>query len=297
MTFAFAAAGTGGHIFPALAVAEALVAQGVSRDDIVFFGGDRLEARVVPEAGYELIKLPLRGLERRITTSNLAIPGMVRKAASVVATELAQRQATALLAFGGYVTVPTVWGARRAKVTAMLHEQNAVPGLANRLMARFSKEVFVAFDEAAGTLKGATVVGNPLRPAFDHFDRDSLRSDGRKRYGIDGSAFVVGILGGSQGAAVLNATATSLAGSLGEGAALLHLTGRAKADEVSAIAADNDRWVVIGFEPDMEHFYAACDLVVSRAGALTMSEVAATTSPAIVVPYAAGTAGHQAANA
>ncbi|MBT8196927.1 MAG: UDP-N-acetylglucosamine--N-acetylmuramyl-(pentapeptide) pyrophosphoryl-undecaprenol N-acetylglucosamine transferase [Acidimicrobiia bacterium] len=295
MIFGLAAAGTGGHVFPALAVAGALVDRGIDRNDIVFFGGDRIEARVVPEAGYELVQLPLRGLERRITTRNLAIPGMVRSAAAAVRHRLEADGAVSLLAFGGYVTVPAVWGARRAGVPAMLHEQNAVPGLANRLMSRFAQTVYVAFDAALDTLDGATVIGNPLRPEFDRYDRNTLRPDARKRYGLEDGSFVVGILGGSQGAAVLNRAADSLVG--GSKATLLHLTGRANIEDVQARAAASDRWVVVAFEPAMENFYAACDLIVSRAGALTMSEVAATSTPAVVVPFAAGTGGHQAANA
>lgn len=297
MTFAFAAAGTGGHIYPALAVAEALVSRGVDRSDIVFFGGDRLEATVVPEAGFELIALELRGLERRVTTRNLGIPALVLRAAKTVEKTLAARETRAVLGMGGYVTVPAIWGARRAGATPMIHEQNAVPGLANRLVARFSRRVFAAFGPATARLRRAEVVGNPLRPAFATFDRDALRQGARERYGLGACDPVVGILGGSQGAKALNELAPVLRSALPEGAGLLHLSGRPHLEHVQHAAAGSHGWAVNAFEPAMEQFYAACDVIICRAGALTMSEVASTCTPAVVVPYPGGTGGHQKANA
>ena len=106
MTFAFAAAGTGGHIRPALAVARSLVATGVDTDDIVFFGGDRLETQIVPEAGFDLVQLEVRGLKRSLTVDNLTIPTMVRRAAAEVAAALRERPPGVLTVFGGYVSVP-----------------------------------------------------------------------------------------------------------------------------------------------------------------------------------------------
>ncbi len=300
MTYALAAAGTGGHIYPAIAVADALVGSGVPREEIVFFGGDRLAPSVVPAAGYDLVRLPLRGLRRSLSLQNLTLPLVVWRASRMVAAELRRRATRVLMAFGGYVTVPAGWGARAAGVPVFLHEQNAEPGLANRLVARFAEATFAAFDSATAKLPGAEVVGNPMRPAFSEFDREALRASARREYGLPDDAAVLGVLGGSQGALVLNRTATEFARH--DAAAIVHLAGTGKAEEVRHAATELRRgsgapWVILDFESNMERFYAASDLVLSRAGALTVSELAATGTPSVVVPLAIGTAGHQAANA
>lgn len=298
MTYALAAAGTGGHVYPALAVADALVSRGVSRSDIVFFGGNRLEARAVPDAGYELVQLELRGLERSLTVKNLGIPNMLRIAIKQTKVELRRRMTAVVLAFGGYVTVPVARSALTLRIPYFLHEQNAVAGLANRMMARKAAGVFCAFEPSAGKLPGATVIGNPLRPEFADFDRVALREAARTHYGLPQDALVLGVLGGSQGAKILNEVVGRIAARDEAGMAILHLTGTAHAAAVEVESAEAPiPWKVIAFENDMKSFYAAADLVLSRAGALTVSELARTRTPSIVVPYAAGTAGHQAANA
>jgi UDP-N-acetylglucosamine--N-acetylmuramyl-(pentapeptide) pyrophosphoryl-undecaprenol N-acetylglucosamine transferase len=296
MTFALAAAGTGGHIYPALAVAEELEERGVRRDEIVFFGGSRLEKVAVPGAGFELVEIEIRGLSRSLSMDNITLPAVVTRAARAVGRELEARRVRVLGAFGGYVSVPAAWGARRAGARYVLHEQNAVPGLANKLIARRAERVMVAFPAAARTLTSAEVVGNPLRSALASFDRAELRPSALSRYGLDGDRPVLGILGGSQGARVLNETAALIRETAPE-AQIIHLTGTSHEEAMTARATDDPEWHVVAFEPEMQFFYGAADLVLSRAGALTISELAATGTPAVVVPYAAGTGAHQAANA
>jgi UDP-N-acetylglucosamine--N-acetylmuramyl-(pentapeptide) pyrophosphoryl-undecaprenol N-acetylglucosamine transferase len=299
VTFAFGAAGTGGHVYPALAVANALVGRGVASSDIVFFGGDRMEARTVPAAGYEFVELEIRGLQRSLTTANLRLPSLVRRAARRVEHEMQLRKTRVATVFGGYVSVPVAWGARRADAALFLQEQNAVPGLANRLVARRARAAFVAFPEAAKRLPRARLTGNPLRAAFADFDREGRRDEARQRYGLPEGVPVIGVLGGSLGAKVLNEAAMRFAADADAGTvAIVHLTGRAHLDAVAPVADRSPHvWRTLAFEDAMEYFYAVSDVVLSRAGALTISELAATGTPAIVVPYAAGTAGHQAANA
>ena len=175
MTFAFAAAGTGGHIHPALAVARSLVDSGISTDNIVFFGGDRLETRLVPEAGFEFAQLDVRGLKRSLTIDNLTIPAMVRRAAARVSAVLRERPNGVLTVFGGYVSVPAAMGAQKVAMPYVIHEQNAVPGVANRFVARRAERTFVAFAPALDRLRNADVIGNPLDRAFENYDRDRLR--------------------------------------------------------------------------------------------------------------------------
>ncbi len=293
MKIAIAAAGTGGHVFPALAVAEALEKLGTPRQDIVFFGGDRIEATAVPEAGYQFVQLDVGGLLPAVSLENVRVIGRTLAAARVIRREVANRKVAAMLAMGGYVTGAAAVAARRARVPLFLHEQNALPGLANRLAARLAHRVFVAFPATAARLPRTEVVGNPLRSTL--LADPPSPAAARSRYGLDPSQPVVGILGGSQGADALNQAAHHLVGT-GPPYQVLHLAGSQQHQPWSELAADVPGWVVVPFESQMRFFYAAADAVVARAGALTVSELAATGTPSILVPYP-GASGHQEANA
>ena len=296
MTFAFAAAGTGGHIYPALAVADVLVRSGVPASEIVFFGGDRLETRIVPEAGFELVQLDVRGLSRSLTSDNLTLPALIRRATADVAQALKERTPGVLAAFGGYVSVPAALGARRVGMPYVIHEQNAVPGLANRYVARRAKRTLVAFAPALERLKTAEVVGNPLSAAFDDYERDEIRSAALLRYGLAPELPVVGVFGGSQGARALNEATADLVTTYGDTVSILHLTGPDHHQPVSEQARSHANWVTLPFESEMQYFYAASDIALSRAGAMTVSELAVTSTPSVVVPLPAGK-GYQALNA
>ena len=297
MTYAFAAAGTGGHVFPALAVADALVESGVPRDEIVFFGGDRMEIKTVPAAGYDFVSVELRGLKRSLDPKNLGIPKVVWAARNKMIVEMAARDTKACIVFGGYVSVPAALAARKVGAKVFVQEQNAKPGLANRFVARMAERVFVGFAAARGKLKTAEFTGNPLRPVFSRFDRDALRTEAIEHYGLPEERPVLGVLGGSLGAKILNEAAQALAMAVDpDHFAIVHLTGRAHYDEIAEQASRSKlAWHPVAFEDRMELFYAASDLVLSRAGAMTINELASTGTPAVVVPLGLGT--NQAANA
>jgi UDP-N-acetylglucosamine--N-acetylmuramyl-(pentapeptide) pyrophosphoryl-undecaprenol N-acetylglucosamine transferase len=203
MTFAFAAAGTGGHLVPAIAVARELVRRGVSASDIVFFGGERLETTAVPEAGFDLVRLDIRGLRRSLSLQNVSLPLMIRRAARTVKDNLNGRGRGVLTAFGGYVTIPAGLGASSAGYPIVIHEQNAVPGLANRVATRRAARTLVAFPATVPRLIGAELTGNPLAEPIAAYD-PNLRSDAIAGYGLDSERTVLGVFGGSQGAAALN---------------------------------------------------------------------------------------------
>jgi UDP-N-acetylglucosamine--N-acetylmuramyl-(pentapeptide) pyrophosphoryl-undecaprenol N-acetylglucosamine transferase len=296
MRFAFAAAGTGGHVYPALSVAAALVDRGADPADIVFFGGDRIEATAVPAAGYPFVRLDIRGLRRSLSPSNLMVPMLVWRGAEVVRRQLVERRTMAMAVFGGYVTGPAVLGARRAKVPILVHEQNAVPGLANRLARRSARRVMVAFGPTAAVLRGAAVVGNPLRHGIATLDAGSARSAALAHYGLDGSRPILGVIGGSQGAVVLNDAVAAILSDAALDADVVHLTGGIHLRQVAAAAETDPRWHPVGFEERMDLFYAAADLVMGRAGAMTVCELAATGTPSVLVPLPAGR-GYQARNA
>ncbi len=295
MTFAIAAAGTGGHVYPGLAVGEALVGMGVADSDIVFFGGDRMEASAVPAAGFRFVPLELQGLSRSLTPRNLMIPAVVRRATRRAADELRSMGAGTVLGMGGYVTVPVGLAARRAGVPVVLHEQNAHAGLANRFVARWADRVFVSFPNTRG-LSGE-VVGNPLRSVFRSFDGSRLRREAAERYGLDPAGPTLGVFGGSLGAGALNGAVSELAARWSGGPLqIVHLVGRVHEEATSTITdAPTVHRRVVGFEERMDLFYAMADVVVARAGG-SLFEVAATGTPAIVVPGSFG-GGHQAQNA
>jgi UDP-N-acetylglucosamine--N-acetylmuramyl-(pentapeptide) pyrophosphoryl-undecaprenol N-acetylglucosamine transferase len=295
MTFAVAAAGTGGHVYPGLAVAEALVRRGVSASDVVFFGGDRMEATSVPAAGFPFIGLPLQGISRSLSPANLKVPAVVLRAMREVRRHLAERNVKAVLGMGGYVTGPVAVAARRSHVPLFLHEQNAHAGIANRFAARWAHEVFVSFPETVGL--AGTAVGNPLRSAFVGFDAAALRDEAFTRYDLDPDIATLGVFGGSLGAGALNEASRSLAASWSEGPLqVVHLCGRVNVDRIES-AGDSPLVTrrVVGFEDRMDLFYAAVDVAVTRAGG-SLFEVAATGTPMIAVPGTFG-GGHQADNA
>jgi UDP-N-acetylglucosamine--N-acetylmuramyl-(pentapeptide) pyrophosphoryl-undecaprenol N-acetylglucosamine transferase len=289
MTVAIAAAGTGGHVLPALAVAEALQAAGLDRSAILFLGGDRIEAKLVPEAGYELHQYEVSGLPRSPTVDGIKVAIQTWRASGQVKSLLAAAGTRVVLAMGGYITGSAALAARRLGRPLVLHEQNAIPGLANRLASRWAARIFVAYESAREALPGAELVGNPLRAEIL---QPVSRAHACRHYGLDPDLRVVGILGGSQGADALNRAAPQL---LADGVQLLHLAGPGHPSGLGA--GEERRWLVKGFEDEMHFFYAACDIVVSRAGALAIAELAATGTPAVLVPYTHGTADHQLANA
>ena len=293
MSLALAAGGTGGHVFPALAVAEALSGHA----DLMFLGGNRFEATAVPAAGIELISAEVRGLERSFTPRNLGIPVSVWRASRTFEEAMRDRDVRALLATGGYVAVPAGLAARRMGIPLFLHEQNAHAGLANRFMGRWAETTFTSFPDTEGARK-ATYVGNPIRSAIAHLDKAAVRAGALERYGLRSDAVTVGIVGGSLGSGPINDAmiggATAMAAA---GVQVLHLAGRRFEADVRARTAELSLpWAVVGFEDDMQWFFGAVDLVVSRASGM-VAELTATGTPSILVPGEFGSKGHQAASA
>jgi len=286
MTVAIAAAGTAGHVYPALAVAEALVAAGLDRSEVLFLGGDRIEAEAVPAAGFELAGFRLARLRRSASPSNLAIPWVVADAARAMRREMERRGTGAVLGMSGYVTVPAGLAARRARVPFLLHEQNARPGLAARLAARFARRILLGLPGPSERLGETEVVGNPLRDEIVRFDRAALRPEALARYDVAPGTAVLGVMGGSLGAGVLNRTVSQMAVSWpGPPVTIVHLTGPQWITEMAERAGRAPLpWRCRGYEDRMDLFYAAADLVVCRAGAMTVGELAATGTPAVLVP-------------
>lgn len=283
MRVVLAGGGTAGHIEPALATADAL-----RRDDptteITMLGTERgLEVRLVPERGYQLALIPPVPLPRRPTLDLLRLPGRVRAAVAETADVLKERKADVVVGFGGYVALPAYLAARRLRVPLVVHEANAKPGLANRLAARFTEFVAVATPSTA--LPHAHHVGIPLRRSISTLDRAATRSAARAFFGLADDRPTLLVFGGSQGARRIN---TAVAGALDSiiepGNQVLHAVGAANAD----LAQSRQGYHPVAYIDRMDLAYAAADLAVCRAGAITCAELAAVGLPAVYVPLPHG---------
>ncbi|MFZ9812474.1 MAG: undecaprenyldiphospho-muramoylpentapeptide beta-N-acetylglucosaminyltransferase [Burkholderiaceae bacterium] len=292
-----AAGGTGGHIFPALAVAQSLALLGIESH---WVGSNRgLEARVVREqAGIPLTELSLAGLRGRGLAGALALPmGLLRSL--IQSWKLVSQVRPALvLVFGGYVSFPVGIAARLQGYPLIVHEQNAVMGTANRWLARFAQRVLISFAQTRFAPRDAIAVGNPVRAGL------TAQSPFERRFG-QGRPLRVLIIGGSLGARALNRAMPEvwphLATAWPEGVSVWHQTG--VADEASVreayaqTEAGNLKSRVSAFIEDMASAYAWADLVVCRAGASTVAELAALGLPAVFVPLPSAIDDHQTANA
>ena len=284
-------------MFPGLAVGEALLDLGVSREEVLYVGGNRLEATVYPDHGFPFLQLELAGLQRSISPRNLRLPVVVLRAARRMGEAIVQREVKAVLGMGGYVTIPAGLAARRAQVPFLHCEQNAEAGLANRVSQRWARRTFGSFPKTAG-LHRAEWVGNPVRHRFWKFDRDRLLPRARQRYQLTPALPTLGVVGGSLGAAVINDSVATLAATwTGPAIQIVHITGERHLDQLRSLpSSDQVTWRRIGFEESMELFYACSDLVLARAGG-AVAELTATSTPAILVPGEFGSGRHQRANA
>ena len=291
-TLMIAGGGTGGHIYPAIAIAREFLARGGERR-VVFVGTEYgLEKSIVPRAGFPLEVISVGGLKGKGTidlTKNLArLPLGFAQAWRLIG----KHRPSVALGVGGYSSGPVLLAARLRGVPTMIHEQNAFPGLTNRLLARVVKGVAVAFADAGPRMKrrDAVVTGNPIRQEF--FEAAKTASERRRLL----------VFGGSQGSHILNEAVTGallflarLKGRLD----IVHQTGPKELEQVRAAykaSAFDDARVVPYLDPIVDEI-AAADLVVSRAGAMTIGELAAVGRAAILVPFAAATNNHQELNA
>ncbi len=298
-TAAIAAGGTGGHLFPAVAVAERLRERGI---EVLLCTGDserdRRLARSLPE-WLTPVRAPSRRPPSRPGPGLAAFAWNLWIEAGRFGDRLRERDVRVLLAMGGFPTLVPALAARRRRIPLLLHEANAVPGRANRWLARGAEEVLLGWPETSPPLGGARsrVTGIPVRREIFNVDR----AQARRSLGLDPDAFVIAVIGGSQGAEELNRAARDAFEKIREkesGTVMILLAGHGKAPAHETGAEGRPgRFRVIEFEDRMGRIYAAADLVVSRAGAGTLAELAASRTPAILVPYPHAADRHQHANA
>jgi UDP-N-acetylglucosamine--N-acetylmuramyl-(pentapeptide) pyrophosphoryl-undecaprenol N-acetylglucosamine transferase len=291
MRILLAGGGTAGHTSPLLATADALRRLDPTVE-ITCLGTPRgLENRVVPEAGYPLELIPPVPLPRKPSVDLLRVPGRLRGAVKAAREVIEKVRADVVVGYGGYVSMPVYLAARR-RVPIVVHEQNSLPGLANRAGARLARRVAVSFPETK--LPRAEYVGLPIRTMISGLDRGALRSEARAFFGLDPDRPTLVVTGGSQGARNVNTAIAGAARALGEaGVQVLHVVGP-KNDVVPQ--DDVPSYVPVGFVDRMDYALAAADLMVCRAGASSVTEAAAVGVPAIFVPLPIGN-GEQRLNA
>ncbi len=299
---AIAAGGTAGHVNPALALAEELRERG---HHVRFFGQEaRLEGRLVPEAGFELVGVDVSGFDReRPWTLVSSLARMAAARARLRRLFSREGAPDVAVGFGAYVEMALLSCCRRLGVPYVLHEQNSVPGLANRALAARAEVVCVSVPAAREAFEGrarrVALTGNPVRTSVT----DASRAAGRAAFGVGEGQTMLLVFGGSLGAAHINEGVARLKGELlgRPGLVVVHSTG---ADGLGATLAALDlspdeasRWQVVPYISNMGEALAAADLVLSRAGASSIAEIAATAVPSVLVPYPHATADHQTTNA
>jgi UDP-N-acetylglucosamine--N-acetylmuramyl-(pentapeptide) pyrophosphoryl-undecaprenol N-acetylglucosamine transferase len=281
MHVVLAAGGTAGHIEPALNVGDA-----IRRIDptvtLSVLGGERgLEATLVPHRGYELDVVSSVPMPRRPGADLLRLGPRMSSAVRQATDVLRRRRADVVVGFGGYAAVPAYLAARRAKVPIVIHESNARAGIANRLGAHFTDLVYESYP---GTMASATLMGVPLRLAISELDRAASRLAARAHFGLDEDDQTLLVFGGSQGAARLNAIVLAALPALhAEGVQVLHSFGSRNDAPPEAPG-----YVSLPYIDRMDLAYAAADIAMTRAGAMTCAELAAVGLPGIFVPLPIG---------
>lgn len=284
-----AGGGTGGHVIPALAIAQEL--KSVHGAEVIFIGTQRgIETRLVPKAGFELKLVEVGALNRVSTATRVKTMLDLPKAIAASRQIIRQFKPDVMIGVGGYASGPAMLAAKLCRVPTVIFEPNIFPGFANRIVAPFAAAAAVHFKETCKYFRHCSVTGVPVRQAF--FDLPARRPDGRKH---------LLVFGGSQGAkAINNAVVDALAALYGAvpGLIIVHQTGEKEYERVArAYLEANVPAEVAAFIDDMPHAFAEADLIMCRSGASTVAEITAASKPAIFIPLPTAADDHQRKNA
>jgi UDP-N-acetylglucosamine--N-acetylmuramyl-(pentapeptide) pyrophosphoryl-undecaprenol N-acetylglucosamine transferase len=281
-TYLMAGGGTAGHVNPLLAVSDRLREREPDATVLVLGTAEGLEARLVPQRGYELLTIPKLPFPRRPNAAALRFPGQWRRAVRTVRELIGRHGVDVVVGFGGYAAAPAYRAARGAGVPLVLHEANAKPGLANRLGARYTRFVGVAFE---GTpLPSARFVGMPLRREVESLDREAARGDALDFFGLEDRPTLL-VTGGSLGARRINRAMIEAASDVvAAGYQVLHIQGGGREFDDPGVPG----YRLLDYCDRMDLALALADAAVSRAGAATVCELSALGIPAVYVPYPVG---------
>ncbi|MDR1068513.1 MAG: undecaprenyldiphospho-muramoylpentapeptide beta-N-acetylglucosaminyltransferase [Clostridiales Family XIII bacterium] len=302
MKFICAGAATGGHLYPALAVADKLCRR-KPESECLFLGAKHEKNHIIEDAGYELRTIDTRGFNRKHLLKNISVVKDLIVSSRQISHILTEFQPDAVFGSGGYVCGPVIREAHRKGIPAFLHEQNVIPGVANKLAEKYADKVFVAFEESRHYFKNPdkiVVTGNPLRKAFltagvMHY---------RERLGIAEKDMALLIFGGSLGSSKINEVVSDMLIALKDRSDMrvFFITGkRLYADMLKKLTdagvTASGKVSVIEYSDRMHEYYAAADLIIARSGALTVSEIAVCGKASILIPSPNVTGNHQYYNA
>ncbi len=296
-TIIIAAGGTGGHLYPGIALARELKQRGYSPQFIVRNGDAGIE--IIQREGFLFHQVAAMGMPRAFTVKIFKFLLLQIKAVFQMLSLFSRLKPEVVVGMGGYISFSSILAARFKGINTIIHEQNSIPGLANRVLSHIAGQVAVSFEHSLVHFPaGKTVVtGNPVRAELFRSDPD----EALKRLGLAQGKFTVLIFGGSQGAAKVNQAAVDAYGLLGDkrdAVQYLHLSGAKDFERVSEeFIKKNVAGVVLPYLHSIGDAYAACDLIICRAGATTLAELKILGKPAILIPFPHATANHQEYNA
>lgn len=294
--------GTGGHIYPAVSVAEALKRRFGDDVEILFVGAEgKMEMQTIPRLGYRIVGLPIAGLQRKLSLRNLALPLQVLRSLRRARSVIKSFRPDIVAGFGGYASAPIVWMAQRMGIPTVIQEQNSYAGLVNKIVGGGAKSVCVAYDGMDRFFKADKIVmtGNPLRGSFAKGSAD--REAALKYYGFDSTLPVMLVVGGSLGTRTLNNMMKSWVMTLGGKAPVqvIWQTGRYYEEEMKQFLSHyptENIWQG-AFIDRMDYAYEIADVVISRSGACTVSELCLAGKPTLFVPSPNVAEDHQTKNA
>ncbi|MHB1392284.1 MAG: undecaprenyldiphospho-muramoylpentapeptide beta-N-acetylglucosaminyltransferase [Clostridia bacterium] len=296
--------GTGGHIYPAVSIAKEIKKQ-YQNAEILFIGTEKgLESSIVPKEGFNLFKIKVRGFERKLSLGNVAAVKESFTSLFRVSKIIREFKPDIVIGTGGYVCGSVLLAAALMNVPTLIHEQNAFPGVTNKILARLVDIIAVNFSEAKKYFpqnNKVIVTGNPIRSDILSISKE----DGLKEFGFSKELPVVLVVGGSGGAKKLNESVLLLAkqAAVKKNFQMLHVTGGTRYEEIVqqynalGTALDTGYLKVVSYLHNMPYALAACDIIISRCGASTLSEITALGKPSILIPYPYATDNHQEYNA
>ena len=292
--------GTGGHIYPAIAIANAVKAKRPDAE-ILFIGAEgKMEMEKVPQAGYEIIGLPIAGIQRKLTLKNLKVPFLLLKSLLKAKKIIKNFQPDVAVGVGGYASGPTLKTAEKLNIPTVLQEQNSYPGITNKLLAKKADIICVAYDnmERFFPKEKILLTGNPVRQDILHLS--GKRNEAFSYFNLKQDKQTVLVIGGSLGARTINRAIEKMLPFFKENdIQLIWQTGKYYAQQAKQAveAMQSDNLITMPFISRMDYAYAAADIVISRAGALSVSEIAVAKKPAIFIPSPNVAEDHQTKNA
>ena len=294
--------GTGGHIYPAVAVAEALKRRHKDNVEILFVGAEgKMEMEKIPALGYDIVGLPIAGMQRRLDPKNVLVPWKVVRSVSKAKSIIRDFSADVVVGFGGYASAPVLWAAQRMGVPTVIQEQNSHAGVTNKILSRRARRICVAYDDMERFFRADRIImtGNPLRGSFA--PKTEKSQEALAYYGFSEDLPTLLVVGGSLGTRTLNEMMKSWILTL-DGEAPVQViwqTGKFYEAEMQAFLAEHPTKNIWqgAFIERMDYAYEVADLVVSRSGACTVSELCLVGKPTLFVPSPNVAEDHQTKNA